>query len=315
LLTAAHLVFVQANDCGIRSLCWFLQLSQLDEFIASSYGAQQTVAEQMESHLTAFGQQEDERLVTNMPQQEITLCEDETFHPQICLVAIEPVSNFILLEQYEPQRDAETWNGCLQEKLSALPITVCQVTSDQAKALITHTEIHLGAHHSPDLFHVQYDTVKATSLALAGQTRQAEAERVAAQEHTADLRKQLDACQQQCPESAYIQTLQRQIEQSSQNEVAADQRLADCHDRQQRATAARQGLARDYHPFDLDTGRPLDSDEVAQRLAGHFDVLEQVASEAGLSSHAVEKITKARRVLASQLRTPGPAVRRSVSAQ
>jgi len=41
VFTAAHLVFVQANDCGLRSLSWFLNLSGLDEFIASSYGAQQ----------------------------------------------------------------------------------------------------------------------------------------------------------------------------------------------------------------------------------------------------------------------------------
>jgi hypothetical protein len=34
LLAAAHLVFVQANDCGIRNLCWFLKISGLDEFIA-----------------------------------------------------------------------------------------------------------------------------------------------------------------------------------------------------------------------------------------------------------------------------------------
>jgi len=104
LMTAAHLVFVQANDCGLRNLGWFLQLSGLDQFIAPSYGAQQKVAEEMESLLIRFGREEDQRLAAQMPPREITLCEDETFHPQICLVAIEPVSDFILLEQYQPQR-------------------------------------------------------------------------------------------------------------------------------------------------------------------------------------------------------------------
>ena len=110
LLTALHLVFVQANDCGIRNLCFFLELSGLDEFVAGSYGAQRAVAEEMESLLIRFEQEEDRRLASQMPPCEITLCEDETFHPQICLVAMEPVSNFILLEQYQPQRDAPTWN-------------------------------------------------------------------------------------------------------------------------------------------------------------------------------------------------------------
>ena len=44
LLTAAHLVLVQANDCGLRHLCWFRELSGLDEFIAESYGSQQATS-------------------------------------------------------------------------------------------------------------------------------------------------------------------------------------------------------------------------------------------------------------------------------
>ena len=47
----------------------------------------------------------------------------------------------------------------------------------------------------------------------------------------------------------------------------------------------------------METGRPLTADEVAARLAGHFDILDQLADEAGLSAHAREKLAKARRVL------------------
>lgn len=72
---------------NIRSLCWFLELSDLDEFVSSSYGAQQAVAEEMESLLVTFGQEEDQRLAASMTACEISLCEDETFHFQICLAA------------------------------------------------------------------------------------------------------------------------------------------------------------------------------------------------------------------------------------
>jgi len=41
-----------------------------------------------------------------MPQKEITVCQGETLHPETCLVAIEPVSNFILLEKYADSRKA-----------------------------------------------------------------------------------------------------------------------------------------------------------------------------------------------------------------
>jgi len=248
LLTAAHLVFVQANDCGIRNLGYFLELSGLEEFIAPSYGAQQAVAEEMESLLIRFGQEEHQRLAARMPPREITLCEDETFHPQICLVAIEPVSNFLLLEQYQPQRDAVTWDRCLDESLAGLPVTVVQVTSDQSRALIAHTEIHLGAHHSPDLFHVQQDTVRATSAALAGQTRAALREGEKFQQKTADFQADYDACREQCPQDPLVETLRQHVQQAEAEEAAAAERVTLCQARQERAKAARQGLGQDYHP-------------------------------------------------------------------
>ena len=193
LLTAAHLVFVQANDCGIRHLCWFLELSGLDEFIAASYGGQQDVARQMETLLIRYAEEEDQRLAVQMPPRQVTVAEDETFHPDICLVAMEPVSGFLLVEQYEPKRDADTWNQCLQKKLQPLPVTVCQVVSDEAKALVRQTEILLGVHHSPDLFHVQHDMVQATSLALAGQTERAGEAVTQAEAHTAEFQRQVQA--------------------------------------------------------------------------------------------------------------------------
>jgi len=303
LLTAAHLVFVEANDCGLRNLSWFLELSGLDEFIAPSYGAQRAVAEEMESLLIRFGQEEDQRLAAQMPPREITLCEDETFHPQICLVAIEPVSNFILVEQYQPQRDAETWQQSTNSKLAGLPITVCQVTSDAAKAIIAHAETYLGAHHSPDLFHVQHDTVHATSGALASQTHAALRELEKSQEKTSGLRKEYHSCQEQCPQDPLAEVLQQHVQRAEGGEKAASEQVHACQARQERAQAARRGLGRDYHPIDLETGQPRTAEEVGRRLAGHFDTLDQVAAEAGLSAHACDKLAKARRVLDSMQAT------------
>jgi hypothetical protein len=303
VFAAAHLVFVQANDCGLRNLSWFLRLSGLDEFIAPSYGSQQAVAEEMESLLIRFGQEEHERLAAQMSPREITLCEDETFHPQICLVAIEPVSNFILVEQYQPQRDAETWQQCVSQNIAGLPVTVFQVTSDAAKALVAHAETHLGAHHSPDLFHVQYDTVRATSAALASQTAAAVRQREKTQQKTANLRLQHDACREQCPQDPLVETLREQVQRAEAEEEAAVEQLGACQTRQERARAARRGLGRDYHPVDLETGQPLTAEEVRRRLAAHFDSLDRVADEADLSAHARDKLAKARRVLDSMQAT------------
>ncbi len=303
LLVALHLVFAEANDCGLRSIGWFLELSGLDEFLPASYGAQQHFAAQLEALLVEFSEQQEQRLAAQMPPRQITVCEDETFHPQICLVAIEPVSDFLLLEQYALRRDAETWNTCLDERLATWSVTVCQVTSDQASALIAHTEQHLGAHHSPDLFHVQHDTVKATSLALAGQTRRAHEAATTATQQTEQRQQQLAACQQQCPQSSCVVELQQQRDQALAAEAEARQRLTACQQRQQQATESRQAISHDYHPIDLETGRAVDAEEVDRRLSGHFDQLDRIADEAGLSVRAQEKLAKARRVLASMQST------------
>lgn len=299
LLTALHLVFVLAHDCGLRSVGWFLELSGLDEFLPPSYGAQQSFATQLETHLAEFGQQEDQRLAAGMPPRQITVCEDETFHPQICLVAIEPVSNFLLLEQYATQRDAETWSQALDQRLSGWSVTVCQVTSDEAKALIAHAEQHLGAHHSPDLFHVQHDTVQATSLILAGQTRRAHQAAADARQLAAERQQELAACQEQCPDSSHVAELQQQAAEASH----AQERLTACQSRQQQACEARQGISRDYHPVDMETGEAVNADEVQRRLDAHFDSLEQLADEAKLSPRAKGKLAKARRVLPAMVGT------------
>ena len=294
LLLALHLVFGQANDCSPRSIGQFLRLSGLAAVLPPSYGAQQAYAAQLETALAEYGRQEEERLAAQMPPREITACEDETFHPQICLVAIEPVSNYLLLEQYAPQRDAATWNRCLDERLKGWSIIVCQATSDEAKALIAHAEQHLGAHHSPDLFHVQQDLVKGTSVALAGQTRRA---------HEALTAAEQAACREPCPQSTHAAEWPPQAAAAETATAEARQRLAACQQRQQDATAARHGISHDYHPIDLETGRPLTAAEVEQRLTKHFDRLDEVARDAGLSASAREKLAKARRVLPAMVGT------------
>ena len=296
MLAAAHLVFGQANNAGIRSICTFLELSGLHHFVAASYGSQQAAAEEIENQIVQFGQEEDQRLATQMQPRDISVAEDETFHPQCCLVGIEPVSNFILLELYVDRRDADTWDRCMDERLTGLPVTVLQVTSDEAKALIRHTEFCLGAHHSPDLFHVQHETVKATGFALAGQVERAEKQLEQTRLRLEQTRQVLAACTDSCPQSDYRYQLQQQLNEAETALVAAEQVLEACRDRRQRASEARRGLSEAYHPINVENGLPQDAETVAQRLDDCFDELDQVAQEAGLSQGARDRLAKARRV-------------------
>ena len=99
LVLALLLVFHQQNPCGLRPIGHFLELLELDHFVGSSYGALYTLDTRLQEDLLLFGTAERQRLATGMAHQDIVLCPDENFHgPHVCLVGIEPLSNFILVE-------------------------------------------------------------------------------------------------------------------------------------------------------------------------------------------------------------------------
>ncbi len=152
-------------------MCLLLKLSGLDRFVAASYGAQQQVNRRVEEAIVDYDQAETHRLATNMPQKDITLTKDETFTGGLCLVGMEPVSNFIILEQLAQARDQTTWNHLMAPALAQLNCRVIQSTSDEAPGLFAYVEHHLGAHHSPDLFHVQYELTKAVSAPMETKER------------------------------------------------------------------------------------------------------------------------------------------------
>lgn len=169
-----HFVMTMCGAGSVRTVCMLLELSGLNQFVASSYGSQREVTVEMEEAIVAYGESEVSRMGKEMPPKKITVSEDETFHPEICLVAIEPVSNYIVLESYAPDRTAETWTVKMEASLNGLPVEVIQGTSDEAKALCHHIEQDLGVHQSPDVFHVQHTACKGMTAPLARQIRTAE---------------------------------------------------------------------------------------------------------------------------------------------
>ena len=163
LVLAAQFTMGFVTPVGVRNLCQFLELSGLSPFVASSYGSQRKMILKMEEAIVDFGLEEEKRLIANMPQKDMTLAEDEFFKMGLCLVAIDPSSNFILQEKYSPDRSSESWTKAINERLENMPVRVIQVTSDEAKGIIHHVEKELSAHHSPDLFHILQELVWATA--------------------------------------------------------------------------------------------------------------------------------------------------------
>ena len=110
LVIAFHLVCVEVGACGIRLVCLFLNLTGLDRFVAASYGAQQQVNRQVEQAMVTYRHDETARLAKDMPRKDLTVTQDETFTGGLCLVTMDPESNFIILEQLAQARDQTTWN-------------------------------------------------------------------------------------------------------------------------------------------------------------------------------------------------------------
>jgi hypothetical protein len=180
---ALHVVCVEIGACGIRLVCLVLELTSLNRFVGASYGTQQRVNRGVEEAIVAYRREESVRLAHAIPPKDITLTQDETCTGGLCLVGIEPVSNYIVLEQAAQARDQDTWQDLLEQALSGLNCRVMQSTSDEAPGLLAYVEHHLGAHHSPDLFHVQHELSKAVSASMAV-TQRAAAKAVTQAEET-----------------------------------------------------------------------------------------------------------------------------------
>jgi len=147
MVVSAHFVITLQGGAGVRMVCEFLKLSGLSAFVGASDGTQQALNAALEEMVVAVAREQRAQLAVGMPHRAITVCQDETFQPQILLVMLEPVSNFLLREQYAADRTAATWTPALHAGLDGLDVTVIQGTSDEATALRRHIETDFGAHH------------------------------------------------------------------------------------------------------------------------------------------------------------------------
>jgi hypothetical protein len=298
LLLAAHLAFHLAGPAGLRPLGRFLHLAQLDGFVGASFGSQQALALRLQQELVGYADAQRQRLAATMPAKALSVCPDENFHgSQPCLVAVEPHSNFLLLEAYHPRRDGDTWTAALQQALAGLPVEVVQVTSDQAKGLVALAQDGLEAQHSPDLFHGQRDLSRAVAGPLHRQTEAAAKEQERARGHAAAVRREQEQYERGPRPPGRPPDFATHLALAESCVRQAEQALACCQQRQEQARAAVRGLADDYHPFDAATGRPLTAAAVAKGLEQRVQAVAAIAAQAGLGESSREALAKVRRWL------------------
>jgi hypothetical protein len=131
-MIALHLVCVAVGACGMRLVCLFLHLTGLNRFVAASYGTQQQVNVHVEHAIVHYRHDETARLARDIPPKELTGTQDETFPGGLCLITMEPESNFIIVEPLAQARDQRTWDDLMAPALAQRNCRVMQSTSDEA---------------------------------------------------------------------------------------------------------------------------------------------------------------------------------------
>jgi hypothetical protein len=198
-----------------------------------------------------------------------------------CLVAIEGMSNFILLEKFTTDRKADTWAREVAESIADLEVQIEQVVSDECGALTSYTT-SIGAQHSPDLFHGQHELTKATSAPLASQERSFEKKVL---EEDAKVKK----------------AVHKYGEHSEQAKAArghhnlASFGLEVRKGRREKVRKAKKALGMAYHPVELESGVVQTADNIKVKIDRELKTIEEVARDANLSQNSLDRISKATR--------------------
>lgn len=267
---------------GIRGLQQFLELSMLDQFVASSEGALQEFFKRCEEHIVAFGYTQECKLAEKMKKKKITAALDEMYrrrHP--CLVAIEVVSGFILLEKFTDDRTTATWSKELTPRLDELNVDLQQVVSDLCGGIRSYAK-EAGAEHIPELFHAQHEISKATAAPLAAQEREFENALVEAEEKLKRIEEKHGQVSEKTSEARILRNCR-------------EFGLKERRERRQKVKAAKRELGKIHHPIDLTTGKLQTAEFIKNSFDTQLKIIEKSAKEAELSKSCEKRLGKARR--------------------
>ena len=206
---------------------------------------------------------------------------------------------FIILEQPAQARDQVSWNEWMAPALAQFNCRVIQSTSDEASGLLAYVEHYLEAHHSPDLFHVQHELVKAVSGPMATKER-------ASHKAVTEAQEQLERVQTHSPSTGEEPQKRApgrppknpvSLEQAEQALEAANREHERLFEQRQQIKAHIQGIGHDYHFVDLERGVRRNGPLIASDIQGHIEQIRTAAQHEGLSQSCLERIDKAERVV------------------
>lgn len=276
---------------GIRGMQEYLHNSGLNHFVASSEGALQKFWIRCETHILDFGEREEKRLAPTMRRRKITAGLDEMFRSRRpCLVAIDVVSNYILLEKFTEDRTADTWVKELTPRLNEVNIEIGQVVSDLCGAIRSSTKA-FGAAHSPDLFHAQHEISKATSASLSSQERCAERDLSEAEEKIHRAREKLRKLGKEECEKRRQYEVEWETHERDNLRIEFEKKKK----RREAVKSAVREMGKIHHPINIQTGKLQTAAVIENRFNKQLETVLEIAKEAKLSEPSIGRIEKAKR--------------------
>jgi len=165
--------------------------------------------------------------------------------------------------------------------------------------VLAYVEHYLEAHHSPDLFHVQHELVKAISGPMAAKER-------AAHKAISEATEQLERLQTHSISTDDEPTKRRpgrppqesvSLEQAEQALEAARREHERLAEQRAQVKASIRGIGHAYHFVDLERGVRRNGQLVASTIQEHIEHIRTLAQHEGLSQSCLERIEKAERVV------------------
>jgi hypothetical protein len=292
--------------CGLRVLSNLLRDAGLAPFLGTSVAAQWELAQAIDKAIVTYGEEQQARMAPALAGKEITLALDENFHEGPCLVGIEPGSNFVAVEKVTDARGVDDWKGAMQPVLASLGVRVTQVTSDSGAAILALAESVLGAHHSPDLFHILYDFRRSFAPSLRSVRRQLEGQLKAIEQELATLERMAARWDALTPEErgrGRAPDIERRRKEQEQKFNTVTDALAQFLCRDAQVTAALKSMSVEYHPVNLATGRRTGAKSLRETADKALAAINKVVADCELAHGAPEAVLKLERMASKMVAT------------
>lgn len=285
--------FHECGSASISSLSNFCEDAGLSVFTASKSSYLKGLACQIQNEIHHFGVEQASLLAESMTPRSITVAQDETFfRNKPCLVGIEPVSNYILLEKMSDNRKTETWNTMMNEAMTPLPVKIIQSTSDEGRSLLKHTRENLNAAHSPDIFHIVQDAGRSGSASLKLKEKNAKETLIKLSEKRTKTAKKVTNIPE---DTARKVTMEKRLQTQIKEELEALEQFQQAQAKSKQFNQSRKGIGRNYHPYDLQNGLRQSPEKVEALLTETMQQCKNCISELGEKAHA--KLAKAMKLI------------------